>query len=256
MSDKRTKKQMKDKDLKNEIKSGDQRRQDHAPIEKVKGVIIGILKSNPLQAGELKITLEKNGSNYKYSNDRFYDLLNQMIVSGDLEKKFLVDKPYPVYSVTNESKILAEFNALAFSTRFEKDLFQLNPQLVSEFQNSNHKKTKLDGLLMFLGFRVLGAYLSSQQYENKELKAHWLKSTLDLDKYGSMTLFFDSVINEEHRHLIGKELVANFPENFHVLEKAFTSSNKMKILSDKKVDGMIGIFKNFLDDFDKDEIKK
>lgn len=174
---------------------------------------------------------------------------------GDVEK--IVSEKGIVYRVLQKSKILAELNSITFSALFEKELFRLNPKLVSEFQNSKHKKTTLDGLLMFLGFRILGTHLASQQYEDKDLRSHWLKSALDLEKHGSMTGFFDAVINEKYLYLITEELIKNFPDNYHVLSKVFDSANYMKKYVDEKGKGLEKILKDFVDDFNKEEeVKK
>ena len=228
-------------------------RRKNKPKE-VRITIIKLLFSKPMQVKDLKIALAKEG--IKYSRNHIIDLLNNMISSGDLERKVLDNRLYPVYSVMSKSKIFAEFNSISFSAFFEHGLFQLNPKLVNEFQNSKHKKTTLDGLLMFLGFRVLGAYLSSQQYEDKELRAHWLKSALDLEKQGSITHFFDSVIKENSLHLIADELVKNFPDNFYVLNKAFDAANNIKKLTDEKGKGLEIMFKNFVDNYNKEETNK
>jgi len=169
-----------------------------------------------MQAKELRLALEKE--NISYSRDRLNDLLNLMMDSADIERIVLDNQPYPVYSILKKSKISAEYNGTQFGLGFRYSMFHkkhLN-NLIDEFQ-TNHKKTKLDAILEYFGFIVLGSLLSSRIYDNKEQRTEWLKPVLDLERNCGMSDVIEGIANENELVLMAKELIKKYPKNMSML---------------------------------------
>lgn len=216
--------------------------------DKPKKEITKILIKKPLQAKDLRMSLKKRG--IKYSRDRLNDLLNQMMDSGDIERKIQDNNPYPVYVNRGTSKLLAEFNGIHFGGMFEGGMFKKYQELLNEFESSKHKKTKLDALLQFFGFFVLGSLLASHLYE-KEVRSDWLRPVLDLEKKKTISDFFESLVYEDKLVDMARELSKTYPQNTLTLSKALKAAKNMKELvgSKDEVKGIEKMFKVFVDEY-------
>ena len=225
----------------------DKRRKDHAEPDKVKKTIVEILKKKPLQAKQLREALKKKGKYYEFSRDRLNDILNSMMDKGDITRIVLDKKPYPVYAVTNKSKILAEIQGDFFQANFKNNMFLNKKNLLKEFQETN----PIDPLMKFFGFYVLGSLLASHTLDRKdmtdkklknneleELRQTWLKPVLDLQRGNSMSNFFDEYFdtNKKDVEKIITHLSETYKKNMTILEKSVETSvennSKIKELSD------------------------
>ncbi len=217
-------------------------------VDKPKKEIMKILIKKTLQAKDLRMSLKKRG--IKYSRDRLNDLLNQMMDSGDIERKIQDNNPYPVYAVRGTSKLLAEFNGIQFGGMFEYGMFKRYQELLNEFESSKHKKTKLDALLQFFGFFVLGSLLASRLYD-KKLRSDWLRPVLDLEKNKSISTFFEGLVHEDKLVYMVKELSKKYPDNTWTLGNAVKATKSMKELVGSKDDvkGLEKMFKVFVDEY-------
>jgi len=216
--------------------------------DKPKNEIMKILIKKTLQAKDLRMSLKKRG--IKYSRDRLNDLLNQMMDSGEIERKIQDNNPYPVYVVRGTSKLLAEFNGIHFGGMFEGGMFKKYQELLNEFESSKHKKTKLDALLQFFGFFVLGSLLASRLYK-KEVRSDWLRPVLDLEKKKTISAFFESLVHEDKLVHMARELSKTYPQNTLTLSKALKTAKNMKELvgSKDEVKGIEKMFKVFVDKY-------
>jgi hypothetical protein len=211
------------------------------------------LNESPKQKKDLNESLEKLGKEYQYSRDRLNDLLNLMIDSGDIERTFIKNNPYPVYAVIKKSKLLAEFNGIQFGRMFSYGLLkpELNDMLMKEFEFPKQKRTQLNALLEYFGFIVLGSLLASRLYD-KEIRSDWLKPVLDLERSWMLSKFFDSHIHEEKLEYMVEELLKKYPENMDILDRAVNTSNEMKEIVEKKGEGLEKMFKDFVDEHKED----
>jgi len=201
------------------IDTGDKRR--NADLNKVKRAIIELLIPKPLQAKDLRKALKKKDpKKLDYSRDRLNDILNLMINEVDIERISLKDNPYPVYSVLDLSKTLAEFNGNIFHALFEKGMFQNCGVLLKEFEKSKHKKNKADALLQFFGFFVLGSLIASRMYNDKKQRSAWLRPVLDLDNNNAISGFLDKIVDEKTLDTITRVLIQNYKKNIKILEQA------------------------------------
>lgn len=210
--------------------------------------IIKILKIKPMQAKELRSTLDKEG--VSYSRDRLNDLLNLMIDSGDIERKIINTNPYPVYSILKKSKLLAEFNGILFGDIFQYSMFHGKhlQNLLDEFEKTPHKKTRVDAMLEYLGFIVMGSLLAGKVlYEDKEQRSDWLKPVLDLEHGWGMSKFFDDFIDDKILIKTMKELYKNYPQNMSMLEDCVETQSKINDLIEGNEDEMKVISKKLVD---------
>ena len=221
----------------------------NANLQDTRSEIIKILSVNPKQAKDLRAELVKKG--ISYSRVGLNDLLNLLIDSGDIQRKMIEDKSYPVYTVTNKSKILAEVQGYYFQAHFKINYFGNHVALLKEFQKENHH---IDPILKFFGFYVLGSLITSHALEKKDLsdktlkqkdfealRQEWLKPVLDLQRGPAMSDFFDEYFDTKKSDLprIIKEL-QKYKKNMWILESCFDNSMennpKMKKLSDETFD--------------------
>ena len=212
--------------------------------------IIKILSINPKQAKDLRVELGKKG--ISYSRVGLNDLLNLMIDSGDIQRKIIEDKSYPVYAVTSKSKILAEIQGYYFQIHLKRNMFDNHVQLIEEFQE---KKNIADPILKFFGFYVVGSLLSSHGLDKKhitdkdltqsefdELRQEWLKPVLDLQRGFPMSEFFDKVFDTRKGELVEiiTALTKSYKKNMTLLNLCFDNSvennPKIKKLSDDTFD--------------------
>ena len=221
----------------------------NANLQDTRSEIIKILSVNPKQAKDLRAELVKKG--ISYSRVGLNDLLNLLIDSGDIQRKIIEDKSYPVYTVTNKSKILAELQGYYFQAHFKINYFDNHLALLKEFKKENHA---IDPILKFFGFYVLGSLVTSHALEKRDLsdknlkrkdfealRQEWLKPVLDLQRGLTMSDFFDEHFDTKKSDLPGiiKEL-QKYKKNMWILESCFENSMennpKIKKLSDETFD--------------------
>ena len=233
----------------------DKRRRGHVSPMEVKRAIIKILRNKPLQKKYLEIALKKKGKKFDFSTDRLHDFLNEMIESVDIERKLMKENLYPVYTVTEKSKLLAEFNGIQFGTMFSYGMLkpELNDMLMKEFELPKHKRTQLNALLEFFGFIVLGSLLASRLYD-KKIRSDWLSPVLDLEKRWMISEHFDSHIYDERLEDMVKELLKKYPENMDILDRALKTSIDIKEFTEKKGKGIEKWYKDFVDQ-NKEDLK-
>jgi hypothetical protein len=211
--------------------------------------IIKILSANPKQAKDLRSELGEKGIGY--SRVGLNDLLNLLIDSGDIQRKIIEGNSYPVYAVTDKSKILAELQGYYFQAHFKINYYGNHISLLKEFQKENHT---IDPVLKFFGFYVLGSLVTSHALEKKDLsdkdlkqkdfevlRQEWLKPVLDLQRGLAMSDFFDEYFDTKKSDLprIIEEL-QKYKKNMWILESCFENSMKnnpkIKKLSDETFD--------------------
>jgi len=217
----------------------DKRRKDHADPNKVRIAIIKILKQKPLQAKPLREALKKKGKQYEFSRDRLNDLLNQLMNKGEITKIILDNKPYPVYAVTEKSKILANIQGDFFQTVFETHMIKNKEILLKEFQTAKHKRNSIDSLMQFFGFYVLGTLLASYGLDKKdmtdkelsaeqfeELRQEWLKPALNLQRGSFIPDYFDKLTgnNTDVIANIAFVLSKTYKQNYTVLDRCVKNS--------------------------------
>ena len=156
---------------------------------------------------------------------------------------FIYGSPYPVYSVLEKSKTLAEFNGNAFRALFEEGMFKNSGTLLTEFEKSKHKKNKVDALLQFFGFFVLGSLLASRMYDKKQRTA-WLRPVLDLENNNTMSYFLDELVTEKTLENITKVLTQNYKKNTKILGQTIKASKNIKLIS-KDSKGLLKLFNDF-----------
>ncbi len=217
-------------------------------VDKPKKEIMKILIKKTLQAKDLRMSLKKRG--IKYSRDRLNDLLNQMMDSGEIERKIQDNNPYPVYAVRGTSKLLAEFNGIKFGEMFQYGMSKNNQDLLDEFQSSRHKKTQFDALMQVFGFFVIGSLFASRLYD-KKIRSDWLRPVLDLEKGRSISNYFDDLVPENKLIQVAKEFTKHYPKNMGILKGALRSAKGMKELVGSKDDvkGIEKMFKVFVDEY-------
>ena len=204
---------------------------DNRRNAKLNDVRISIVKNlvKPLQAKDLRKTLVKEG--ISYSRDRLNDLLNQMIKEGEIQRIILDNKPYPVYIVTNKSKILAEFCGIRFRNLIRSS-FITKPEIVKEFGIIDKKTLNAESLIRFFGFYVLYSLIASQTI-SKGLRSDWLRPVLDLEKSYPMSEFFEAFVDKNEKTIknMTHELMKDYKKNFGYMSKLFleTSYHNLKI---------------------------
>lgn len=211
----------------------DNKRKKKNPYEKVKMVIIKNLLEKPLQAKDLKTALAKE--DIQYSRDRINIILNEMIKSMDIQRTILDNNPHPVYTVTNESKILAEFCGIRFRNLVRDNFITKN--VVEEFGIIDKKTLSAESLIRFFGFYVLFSFIAGHTI-SKGLRSDWLRTVLDLEKSLSMSEFFEAFVNKDEKIIknLASELMKNYKNNFVYMSKIFlkTSYHNLKIGKFKK----------------------
>jgi len=233
----------------------DKRRKEHAESDKVKTTIIKILKQKPLQAKFLRKALKKKGKQYEFSRDRLNDILNQLMDKGDLTRIVLDNNPYPVYAVTNKSKILAEIQGDYFQASFKNNMILNEERLLKEFQSAKHKRNSIDSLMQFFGFYVLGSLLMSHTIkkennmtskEFEDFRQEWLRPVLDLQRGNPMSDYFDKLLGNNEKVL--KEMVFILSKEYKLNMSVLGNCAKEMVTNNQKLKEM------FNDSFSKDVI--
>ncbi len=230
----------------------DKRRKQHAAPEKVRIAIIKTLKQKPLQAKDIRTALSKKGKSYDFSRDRLNDILLGLIEQGEITRIVLDEKPYPLYAVTEKSKILAEIQGQYFQAHLKRNMFDNDATLLEEFKK---KENRVDPFLKFFGFYVVGSLLVSygldkkhmtdktlEQKDFEELRQEWLKPVLNLQNGSQISEYFDSVFDTKKGDLVKiiTELNKSYKKNMAILNLCYDNSNlnnpKLKKLSDETFD--------------------
>lgn len=193
-----------------------------------------------------KIRTTKGDKAEPLSRMGLWKILDRLEKKGEIESKFIAGIKF--YNVLKKSKLLAQFNGIQFGNMFQYGLFKRHQELVKEFESSKNKKTKLDALLQFFGFFIIGSLLVSRIY-SKDLRTDWLRPVLDLEKNGSMSKFFEGITYEDKLVYMIRELSKKYPENIWTLGEALKGSVKMKELTELKGKGLEKMFKVFVDHY-------